>query len=166
MSDTTKTLREAADAALAVLVTASSFLSKKARDRAPKVIADLRAALAAQAQAEPVQPVAVPAGWALVPVEITPQMIAALVESEYPGEWAKAIQADIAESFAHFSKWWAAMLAAAPTAPKRERMTDEQILACLASTTNEPPVRLPLGWVWFARAIERAHGIGQDAPNT
>ena len=53
MADT-KTLREAADAALAVLVKASSFMSRKARDRAPKVIADLRAALAAQAQAEPV----------------------------------------------------------------------------------------------------------------
>ena len=38
-------------------------------------------------------------------------------------------------------------------------LTDEQVLAALASITNEPPRRLPPGWKWFARAIERAHGI-------
>ena len=39
-------------------------------------------------------------------------------------------------------------------------LTDADILACLASTTHEPPVRLPPGWAKFARAIE-AHIKGQ-----
>lgn len=46
----------------------------------------------------------------------------------------------------------------APRAP----LTDEQISAALAQVTHEVPCRLPPGWKKFARAIERAHGIGQQ----
>jgi len=58
----------------------------------------------------------------------------------------------------------AALAAPAPQAPVA--LTDEQILAALRSTTNEPPVRLPPGWVRFARAIEAAHGITQTKEPT
>ena len=55
-----------------------------------------------------------------------------------------------------------AALAAQPQAPVA--LTDEQILNALRSITNEPQVRLPPGWVNFARAIERAHGIQTKEP--
>lgn len=38
-------------------------------------------------------------------------------------------------------------------------LTESQVLDALRSITNEPPARLPPGWIGFARAIERAHGI-------
>ena len=40
---------------------------------------------------------------------------------------------------------------------KREPLTEEQVKACLSDA-----VRLPAGWLTFARAIERAHGIKSD----
>jgi hypothetical protein len=47
----------------------------------------------------------------------------------------------------------------APPAPapaiQAQPLTDADILAALATTTHEPPVRLPPGWLKFARAIER-----------
>ena len=52
----------------------------------------------------------------------------------------------------------AAATAVAP--PAVQPLTDEQVLRALRSITNEPPVRLPPGWMNFARAVERAHGIG------
>lgn len=56
-------------------------------------------------------------------------------------------------------------LPAPSPAVAHQPLTVEQILGALRSITNEPPVRLPPGWAGFARAIERAHGIGvSDVP--
>jgi hypothetical protein len=45
---------------------------------------------------------------------------------------------------------------AAPASPEQvQRLTEAQIFAALASVTHEVPVRLPPGWLKFARAIER-----------
>lgn len=43
---------------------------------------------------------------------------------------------------------------------ERKPLTDGQMFLALHSLPIEPPKRLPNGWVEFARAIERAHGIG------
>lgn len=56
-----------------------------------------------------------------------------------------------------------AALAAAPqppeAAPVRKPLTEEELLQTLHSLSVEPPKRLPPGWIEFARAIERVHGI-------
>ena len=43
--------------------------------------------------------------------------------------------------------------------PQRKPLTDEQIFDLIPS----PGVRGPIDALWFARAIERAHGIGEKA---
>ena len=45
---------------------------------------------------------------------------------------------------------------------KRKPLTDEQLLECLISVDSETK-RLPMGFKLFARAIERAHGIGGES---
>ena len=88
----------------------------------------------------------VPAWYALVPVEPTPEMVDAAQEAYMPfGDMQLAIQLAIA---------------AAPQPVAREPLTDEQLWA------NDEIMSLnaDLGWHMetirmFARAIERAHGI-------
>ena len=46
-------------------------------------------------------------------------------------------------------------LRAALAQPERKPLTDEQLMSVLPGA-----VRLPPGWRDFARAIEKAHGIG------
>lgn len=114
------------------------------------------------------QPVAVPQGWKLVPVEPTREMWAAVNKLDdqmtaggYDGKGCTIEQA------------WDCMLAAAPAAPAPVALTDEQI-----DVLAEPFVREIGGGMWhsgddgirddgdvraFARAIERALGIGDKA---
>ena len=89
----------------------------------------------------------VPPGWKLVPVEPTRDMIAAAAKDESSKEHPT------------YASMYAAMLDAAPQ-PERQPLTDEQILEVM----REWPVETN---VWadhidFARAIERAHGIGGE----
>lgn len=41
----------------------------------------------------------------------------------------------------------------------KEPLTEGQLFALLEGCTEHPPQRLPPGWIAFARAVERAHGI-------
>jgi hypothetical protein len=43
---------------------------------------------------------------------------------------------------------------------EQQPLDDAMLFALLEGCTEHPPVRLPPGWVAFARAVERAHGIG------
>lgn len=102
------------------------------------------------------QPV-VPAGYALVPVEPTPEMLAE-VDEEVGGHCYSCTRWKA--SYDDCQRIWAAMLAAAPQPVAREPLTDEQIRE-LWSTRS-------LHALEFARAIESAHGITtngrKDAP--
>jgi hypothetical protein len=87
----------------------------------------------------------VPAGWKLVPVEPTPEMLAAVG----CGQWSGGPGADYRN-----------MLAAAPEAPEaRKPLTEEQIHGLSSDCYDGHTAPLIL----FARAIEHAHGIEGDA---
>lgn len=121
-------LKQAAEKALVVLGSATSFMSRKARDQHESVVAELRTAIQ-QAESEPVGEVhsfgdtglcdevqlysplpwftklythpapGVPDGWQLVPIEPTAEMLQAALKVATPGALRAA---------------WARMLAASP----------------------------------------------------
>lgn len=102
--------------------------------------------------------VQVPQGWKLVPVESTEEMARAFRADDAPYFFAMTtIRCN------DFAERYRAALAAAPQPPEaepvRKPLTEEELLQTLHSLSVEPPKRLPPGWIEFARAIERVHGI-------
>ena len=102
------------------------------------------------------QPVAVPVGWALVPVEPTKEMMRA-------SRWSGSGDVSINEPWARLEAW-GRMIKAAPTPPaaSAKPLTDEQIdkigqgeFAVYGENCSAEVFARA-----FARAIERAHGIG------
>lgn len=99
----------------------------------------------------------VPDGWKLVPVEPTPEMLAAVVTS-----MDEALHGPNAEK--QYVEDWKAMLAAAPEAPAPQPLTVEQISEAVAHLYADKAAR-EMGLnddVATARAIERAHGITKE----
>lgn len=91
---------------------------------------------------QPAQP-AIPPGWKLVPLEPTTEMVHEIEHaSRLGGIWTAA-------------SIYQAMLYAAPEAPAQQPLTEEQINALLLTHGRGDD-----GFHGFARAIERAHGIG------
>lgn len=88
------------------------------------------------------------------------------------GEWAQAAQRS-GEGYRLMqaqSAWeaWQAAWAAAGVPPKeslgaQKPLAEGHLFALLEGCTEHLPTRLPPGWVAFARAIERAHGIKGDS---
>lgn len=129
-----------------------------------------------------------PEGWRLVPVTLTDEMVKGWNRS--PADQSPATNAlpdwmrydhESPEAWDRWSREsaqadWDAMLAAAPpppgTAPKREALSEEQIVACLIEAGCLGTVKMSfesgpycitrtsIKAERFARAIERAHGIG------
>lgn len=111
------------------------------------------------------QPVAVPAGWAMVPVEPTPEMLRSGVSS---------VKKDFDDLDAGDA--WAAMLAASPAAPvqAREPLTAKQAKAiCKVGAVYAPDGQVSRTPLQYRRDIEaaklaglrggeRAHGITKE----
>ena len=98
------------------------------------------------------QPVAVPAGWALVPVDPSPDMLRA-------GCWSGSGDVSVSEEWAR-REVWGRMLAASPATPpaaSAKPLTQQEIIK-LWGAKSDGPSNAEL--VSFARSIERAHGIG------
>lgn len=76
--------------------------------------------LRAQAEA---QPVAVPAGWKLVPVDPTPEMLSAVGMMDGYDWHAPGCSPD-----ADHANWYSAMIAAAPAAPQAEPKRDWSVI--------------------------------------
>lgn len=112
------------------------------------------------APAQPVVPV-VPAGYALVPVEPTPEMLSVM--------WVNK-NSSLSEAYNSLSEAYSAMLAASPQpVVAREPLTDSQAQAGAVPLTDEQIEALPL-WKRFVglwpetrreivRTIEHHHGI-------
>lgn len=116
---------------------------------AKKIAQGVRAALAKWG----VQPV--PAGYALVPVEPTPEMLSVM--------WVNK-NSSLSEAYNSLSEAYSAMLAASPQPVAREPLTDEHLRVIERMHVYAHTATL----MDFARAIERAHGITtngrKDAP--
>lgn len=93
----------------------------------------------------------VPDGWVMVPKELFPsQRIAAIVAA------IQASDSNLVCSADEVSAVYRAMIAASPAAPVvREPLSHKHLLELHAPLA----VSLPSGWEWWARVIERAHGI-------
>lgn len=96
----------------------------------------------------------VPDGWVMVPKELFPsQRIAAIVAA------IQASDSNLVCSADEVSAVYRAMIAASPAAPVvREPLSHKHLLELHAPLA----VSLPSGWEWWARVIERAHGITGD----
>ena len=98
---------------------------------------------------------AAPDGWRLVPVEPTEEMLDAAHEGDR--EYTLRVFGDVMTVMQGPHDHYVAMLSAAPPPPEREPLTDEQINGLgTGPCWAEDGVDIFL----FARAIERAHGIG------
>lgn len=76
------------------------------------------------------------------------------------------IDAQVHQSMSGFYKAFNLTQAPLPDkglSPPRIPLTDEQMMAIIATSLQASPVRVPSGWRKFARAIEAAHGIGTDS---
>lgn len=109
----------------------------------------------------PAAPAAAPAGWVLVPVEPTEEMIQAANDGD-DAYTLRSFGPGVQRVMQGPEDHYAAMLAARPAAPAatREPLTDEQIAAAM---TGYGPTGIKFGALRrVARAIERAHGIGEE----
>jgi hypothetical protein len=128
-----------------------------------------RAALAAQA------PQQAPAGFVMVPVEPTPDMLSCIVHSDYPADWeaGKRLQRDqrgdnrvpFKTEYEIAVGQYQRLLAAAPQAAPAPApqaltpLTEEQVAEACGWRAGLGLKPMP-GELRIARAIERAHGIG------
>ena len=95
---------------------------------------------------------AVPAGWKLVPVEPTPEMLSAVGMMDGYDWHAPGCSPD-----ADHANWYSAMIAAAPAVPQ-----DEPKREPLHELPPLPDYLSPGTVREYARAVERAHGIGDS----
>jgi hypothetical protein len=97
----------------------------------------------------------IPKGYQLVPIEPTEAMLkAANMAAVTAIEWDELFYVE--------KTVYRAMLAAAPQPPVAQPLSEGQLFALLMLCSDIPPLRIPPGWIDFARVIERAHGIGAN----
>lgn len=99
----------------------------------------------------------VPAGYALVPVEPTPEMLSAM--------WVPP-NSSLADTYSSLSDAYNAMLAAAPQPVARKPLTDEQVEALITTEHFREGYKLKASdrtcLAWYRLGLrdgERAHGI-------
>jgi len=101
------------------------------------------------------QPEQEPVAWKLVPIEPTNEMLKAMDECSTEG-YDERLYAG------HAASIYMAAVDVALTPPQRKPLTDEEIFSCENSVPDETVT--DRDWcIYFARAIEAAHGIKGEA---
>lgn len=105
----------------------------------------------------------VPAGYALVPIEPTPEMLSAM--------WVPP-NSSLADTYSSLSDAYNAMLAAAPQPVVRKPLTDEQVEALITTEHFREGYKLKASdrtcLAWYRLGLrdgERAHGITEGQHN-
>lgn len=105
----------------------------------------------------------VPAGYALVPIEPTPEMLSAM--------WVPP-NSSLADTYSSLSDAYNAMLAAAPQPVVRKPLTDEQVEALITAEHFREGYKLKASdrtcLAWYRLGLrdgERAHGITEGQHN-